>query len=85
MPPLKNFAREGFTHFECHCLTSSVTKWRPLKWRPRISMGLTLARLSERLVRRDGSFRQAVADGKHARQAAGAEGLGSNPNGPIAD
>ena len=68
-----------------HARRVPLPDMKPLKWRPRISMGLTLAQLSERLVRRDGSLRQAVADGKHARQAAGAEGLGSNPNGPIAD
>jgi hypothetical protein len=46
MPPKPEFAAEGI---ECHCPRCRVIRLRPMNWLPRISMGLTIAQLSERL------------------------------------
>jgi hypothetical protein len=46
---IEEFAADGFTHTECHCPRCRMTRLRPISWLPRISMGLTLAQLSERL------------------------------------
>jgi hypothetical protein len=46
---IEEFAAEGFTHIECHCPRCRVTRLRPISWLPRISLGLTIAQLSERL------------------------------------
>ena len=46
---IEEFAAEGFTHVECHCPRCRVTRLRPISWLPRISLGLTIAQLSERL------------------------------------
>ena len=48
---IEEFAAEGYTHiaFACHCARCRVTRMRPIKWLPRISMGLTIAQLSARL------------------------------------
>ena len=46
---IEEFEAEGFTHIECHCPRCRVTRLRPMNWVPRISMGLTIAQLSERL------------------------------------
>ena len=46
---IEEFAAEGFTHIECHCPRCRMTRLRPISWLPRISMGLTIAQLSERL------------------------------------
>ena len=56
-PPLRSgwiyevieFAAEGFTHIECHCPRCRMTRFRPISWLPHVSMGLAIARLSERL------------------------------------
>ena len=45
---IEEFAADGFTHIECNCTRCRVTRLRPMKWLPRISMGLTVAQLSER-------------------------------------
>ena len=37
--------------FECHCPRCRLTRLRPISWLPRISMGLTIALLSDRLRR----------------------------------
>jgi hypothetical protein len=42
-------AAEGYTHIECSCPRCRMIRLRPMDWLPRISMGLTLAQLSERL------------------------------------
>ena len=44
---MEEFAAEGVTHIECHC--PRVTRLRRISWLPRISMGLTIAQLSEPL------------------------------------
>jgi hypothetical protein len=44
---IEEFAAEGFTHIECYC-RCRMTRWRPISWLPRISMGLTIAQLSAR-------------------------------------
>ena len=41
---IEEFAADGFTHVECR-----VIRLRPISWLPRISMGLTITQLSERL------------------------------------
>jgi len=46
---IEEFEAEAFTHIECHCPRCRVTRQRPINWLPRISMGLTLAQLSEQL------------------------------------
>jgi len=46
---IEEFEAEGFTHIECHCPRCRVTRLRPMNWLPRISMGLTIAQLSEQL------------------------------------
>ena len=46
---IEEFEAEAFTHIECHCPRCRVTRLRPMNWLPRISMGLTIAQLSERL------------------------------------
>jgi len=46
---IEHFAADGYTHIECHCLRCRVTRLRPMNWLPRISPGLTIAQLSERL------------------------------------
>jgi hypothetical protein len=74
---IEEFATEGFTHIECRCPRCRVTRLRPMSWLPRISMGLTIAQLSEKApvrgVRRASSIGQAVAFGRRHRQAVGAE------------
>jgi hypothetical protein len=37
------------SHIACHCPRCRVTRLRPIGWLPRISMGLTIAQLSEGL------------------------------------
>jgi hypothetical protein len=46
---IEEFAAEGFTHIECYCPRCRVIRLRPMSWLPRISLGLTIAQLSERL------------------------------------
>ena len=46
---INEFVAAGFSHIECHCPRCRMTRLRPMSWLPRISMGLTLAQLSERL------------------------------------
>ena len=46
---IEEFAADGFTHIECHCPRCRVTRLRPMSWLPRISIGLNIAQLSERL------------------------------------
>jgi hypothetical protein len=46
---IEEFAAEGYTHVESSCPRCRVVRLRPMEWLPRISMGLTIAQLSERL------------------------------------
>ena len=46
---IEEFEAEAFTHIECHCPRCRVTRLRPMSWLPRISTGLTIAQLLERL------------------------------------
>ena len=46
---IEEFAADGYTHIECYCPRCRMTRLRPMRWLPRISMGLTIAQLSERL------------------------------------
>ena len=46
---IEEFAAEGYTHVECFCPRCRVIRLRPMSWLPKISMGLTIAQLSERL------------------------------------
>ena len=46
---IEEFAAEGYTHVESSCPRCRVIRLRPMEWLPRISMGLTIAQLSERL------------------------------------
>jgi len=46
---IEEFAADGYTHVECFCPRCRMTRLRPINWLPRISMGLTIAQLSERL------------------------------------
>jgi hypothetical protein len=46
---IEDFAADGYTHVECFCPRCRMTRLRPIGWLPRISMGLTIAQLSERL------------------------------------
>ena len=46
---IEEFAADGYTHVECYCPRCRMTRLRPIRWLPRISMGLTIAQLSERL------------------------------------
>jgi hypothetical protein len=46
---IEEFAADGYTHIECCCPRCRVIRLRPMDWLPRISMGLTIAQLSERL------------------------------------
>jgi phage FluMu protein Com len=45
---IEDFA-DGFTHVECFCPRCRVIRLRQISWLPRISLGLTVAQLSERL------------------------------------
>ena len=46
---IEEFAAEGFTHIECYCPRCRMTRFRPISWLPRLSLGLTIAQLSARL------------------------------------
>jgi hypothetical protein len=46
---IEEFAADGYTHVEGFCPRCRVIRLRPMNWLPRISMGLTIAQLSERL------------------------------------
>jgi hypothetical protein len=46
---IKESAAADYTHVECFCPRRRVIRLRPMDWLPRISMGLTIAQLSERL------------------------------------
>ena len=46
---IEEFAAEGFTHVACYCPRCRMTRLRPIKGLPRISLGLTIAQLSARL------------------------------------
>ena len=46
---IEEFAAEGYTHVECFCPRCRVIRLRPMSWLPRISMGLTLDALAQRL------------------------------------
>jgi len=46
---IEEFAVDGYTHIECCRPRCRVIRLRPMSWLPRISMGLTIAQLSERL------------------------------------
>jgi len=46
---IEEFATEGYSHLEANCPRCRVIRLRPIDQLPKISMGLTLARLSERL------------------------------------
>jgi hypothetical protein len=47
---IEEFAAEGFTHIVCHCLASH-DEAEAISWRPRISLGITIAQFSARLRR----------------------------------
>ena len=42
-------ATDDYTHIECYCPRCRMARMRPISWLPRISLGLTIAQLSERL------------------------------------
>ena len=46
---IEEFAADGYTHVECFCPRCRMTWLRPISWLPRISLGLIIAQLSERL------------------------------------
>ena len=46
---IEEFAADGYTHVECFCPRCRVIRLRPMSWLPKISMGLTLDQLSQRL------------------------------------
>ena len=46
---IEEFATDGYTHVQCFCPRCRVIRLRPISWLPRISLGLTIAQLSERL------------------------------------
>src|SRR4029450_2493181 len=46
---IEEFAKDGYTHIESSCPRCRVIRLRPIEWLPRISMGLTIVQLSERL------------------------------------
>jgi hypothetical protein len=46
---IEEFAADGYSHVECFCPRCRVIRLRPVVWLPKISMGLTLAQLSQRL------------------------------------
>ena len=76
---IEEFAGDGFTHVECHCPRCRMTRLRPISWLPRISMGLTIAQLSERLRCAECggpvALGQAVANGRRAGEVARAQGI----------
>ena len=45
---IEEFVADGYTHVECFCPRCRVIRLRPMSWLPKISMGLTIAQLSER-------------------------------------
>jgi hypothetical protein len=46
---IEEFAADGYTHVECFCPRCRVIRLRPMSSLPKISMGLTLDQLSQRL------------------------------------
>ena len=76
---IEEFAADGYTHIECYCPRCRVIGQRPISWLPRISLGLTIAQLSVRLRCADCggplALGQAVANGRRAGQAVGAQGM----------
>ena len=44
---LEEFAAEGYTHVECFCPRCRIIRLRPMSWLPKISMGFSLAQLSQ--------------------------------------
>src|SRR5512143_3220767 len=46
---IEEFAAEGYTHVECFCPRCRMIRLRPMSWLPKISMGLTLDQLAQRL------------------------------------
>lgn len=46
---IEEFAADGYTHVECFCPRCRVIRLRPINFLPLISLGLTIAQLSERL------------------------------------
>lgn len=46
---IEEFAAEGYTHIERFCPRCRVIRLRPMSWLPKISMGLTLEQLAQRL------------------------------------
>jgi hypothetical protein len=47
---IEEFAADGYTHVECFCPRCRVIRLRPMSCLPKISMGLTLAQFSQRLI-----------------------------------
>jgi phage FluMu protein Com len=66
---IEGFAAEGYTHVECFCPRCRVIRLRPMSRLPKISLGLTLAQLSQRL-------RCAQCGGPCNRSSRGADVLG---------
>lgn len=46
---IEEFAAEGYTHIKCFCPRCRMIRLRPMSWLPKISMGLTLDQLAQRL------------------------------------
>ena len=76
---IEEFAADGYTHIECFCPRCRVIRLRPMSWLPKISMGLTLDQLSQRLrcAECDGPLQssQTVAARRYDWQAAGVPGI----------
>jgi hypothetical protein len=73
---IPEFTAEGFTQVECYCPRCRVMRIRPISWLPRISMGLTYCTaFSATPLPIEVVLGQAVALGRGARQATGAEGV----------
>lgn len=64
---IEEFAAEGYTHIQCHCPRCRIIRLRPMSWLPKISMGLTLEQLAQRL--RCAECSGPTAMGKTWRQA----------------
>ena len=69
---IEEFAAEGYAHIACHCPRCRVTRMRPIKWLPRISMGLTIATVSAAAfcgMRWPSALGEALAIGRHNVEA----------------
>jgi len=46
---IEEFAAKGYTYVEVFCPRCKVPRLCPIEWLPKISLGLTIAHVSERL------------------------------------